>query len=1630
MFVKFSRVYFEFVESFYAVETSGGNDDDKVLMGFLDESKDQAASESSIPLSPQWLYAKPVETKTEMRAPSSLSLGNPADTSQKEGWRSDGPDDKKDWRKVITETDTGRRWREEERETGLLGRRDRRKIDRRVDNAPARETTDTRSLPASDRWHDVSSRSSSHETRRDSKWSSRWGPEDKEKEARTEKRTDLEKEEVHNDNPSFVGSSRAVSERDSDSRDKWRPRHRMEGNSSGPGSYRAAPGFGLEKGRVEGSNVGFTVGRGRSSVAIVRPSSAGRIGATHFDKDESVPGKPTFSSDSYCYPRGKLLDIYRRQKLDLSFADMPDNLEEVTFITQTTAIEPLAFVTPSEEEEAILGGMWKGRITSSGASYNACRKGRSTDNFTDVGDLGSNNEKEGFLPSVSSEELASTFRKAYNVDAFQADVDSIFSKDGHNVNFVNGGDGNLHGDQKAQEAIIRTDTDQVASARPKSNNIGSAPDIGHAGDSASHLEVADSSFAKHPLFDDDNGSAAAFDLSTKLPDDSNSLFMLPSSESYWADNLHPLESGENQSERCVSLEELSLYYCDPQGEIQGPFLGVDIISWLEQGFFGTELPVRLADAPEGTPFQALGEVLQFLKVAHEYDSSTDLSSKAEQSGSHEVKLDASLPTSGPASEIIHSATLNDPRWQLSEFEGLSAKHLQSRIPEHEVPLHLPYSEGPNFHEFVAQDEEIVFPGRPGSSGNLLGKTSRGISDPSANITSLPSLPTELTESGRPNQNDNKLHPLGLLWSELEGSNSRNDQLSNTPFSGAVQDQHMSHPGGRVSPYNPMADSAHTSDTWPDLYRKNAFSEPDLYKDTPHTQQFSRMDQESNRFDLEKLLSQQFQQQHLQSHNLSASHAYLNEPMLERVPSRNPMHQQLAGQTGQEVEHFLALQLQQRQLELQQHQLQQQQQQQFHQQQMLLKEQQQQQQQQSMARQLLLEQLLQNQIRDSGRAQSRADAIRSNNAIEHALLKEHMLNELQQRSQHPSLEQLLHAKFGQGHQNDLSDLLSRAKHGQMQSSEYQILLQEHLHARQLRQRAEMEEERQFGSNWPVHETNQFMRNPAAAHRANSAGFGPLEFYQHQQRPSPEEHLSFERNLSLQDRLHRGIYDPGLSPYERSLSLPVGGPGMNLDIVNSVARAQGLDMQDPSGRMDPAGQVGGFSPGVYSHHSQHPSVPTQFHTSHSDAMEGHWSESNGQLSNDWVESRVRQLQLQTERQKREAEVRRTSEDPSLWMSAGTSDDSSKKLFMELLYQKPGQQSTESLDVTSGVPYERRAPSGQYSVTSPSNHAFSLLSDQEASLSHPFAVGSYGSNSGVPPQIRVSDEKASSLESIEHLSIRNSSGASIEEPPLFSGAQGTSQASYPNPNMIGKSTLERDFLDVEARRRGLKNNGVMKVSAPETLEGMAQQAGLAAIDREEIPVNLIGSHNSLGIAGGNAGFYNTKIGSRESFAEEIAKDRVPGVLSKRPENILLKRPPVSRASSSHDGLSELASEPVTRGKNPPSLVLPEGVRRDGGNQANQVSDSQASGKKDARFRRTSSGDADVLEASFSDMLKSNAKKPAQPDAAAAAAAASESVDGQGARSGKKKGKKGRQIDPALLGFKVTSNRIMMGEIQRIED
>ncbi|KAM5568288.1 protein ESSENTIAL FOR POTEXVIRUS ACCUMULATION 1-like [Rosa sericea] len=1581
------------------VEVSGGNDEEKVLMGSSDELKDPAALDSSIPLSPQWLYAKPIESKLEMRGPT--SLGSSTDSNQKDGWRLEGSEDKKDWRRPATESESSRRWREEERETSLLGgRRDRRKTERRADNIPLRDTTDSRALPTTDRWHD-----GRNEVRRDSKWSSRWGPEDKEKEPRTEKRTDVEKDDAHSnsESQSLGANNRSAAERESDSRDKWRPRHRMEVQTGGSATYRAAPGFGLERGRVEGSNLGFTLGRGRSS-GIGR--SAGAIGSALSGKSEGVPGKPRHSADGFCYPRGKILDIYRQRKPELSFDTMPDEMEEVPLLTQVDFVEPLAFHAPDADEEAILGDIWKGKITSSGVVYNSFRKGRSTENITGVGDLEAADGVLGNLPSTVTQET-STFQEAANAD----DYGTLWNY-GSQRNVINGKDvGHKESDNRATEG---KDLDGISLSLQKSNGIYGDVETAGSYDSANQLHVGgsrkigDSAFSNHPVSDDIEFTNYS-EIRSKLPDVSNTLYGLASSEQNENSNprVKELEMG-------VHPEGLYYYYLDPQGVTQGPYQGLDIISWFEQGFFGIDLLVRLEDAPEGTPFKELGEFMPYLKSWDENGSIINPSSKLEESGGLGGSLESSLPFSAAVSDSNYTFLGNDHQRPMPELNSLSAQHIQPRISEPEAPLQL-HSRGQSFNDFVEQDEDIVFPGIHGTAAYSTARSSGSIHDSMANsINHLPP-PTELTESGVPIQNDNKLHPFGLLWSELESSQSKHSKSANMPSS-----------KGRAVPFGANPDPA-IAETWSDLHRKSSVSDPNLYQEMLTPRQLSHMEQEPSHYDLaEQLMSQQIrQQQQLQQRNMLSGFAHLNDNVLDPLQNQNLIHhQQLANHSAADLDHLLALQ---RQAQLEQHQLQQQQQ--FHQQQKLLQEQQ-----QSQVQQVLFEQLLRGQMHDPTLRQPHVDPVRANNVIDQVLLEQQLLRELQQRSHHlprhvdPTMEQLIQAKFGhtpQGHQTDLFELLSRAQHDQIQSLEHQM------HARQLPMgiRQRMEEERHIGSVWPAEESNQIFRTHAGnhGHRGHSSGFNPLDFYQRQQRPSHEEQLNhLDRNLSLQDRLQQGFYEPGSLAFERSMSLPAGAPGMNLDVVNAMARAQGLDMQDSIGRMQSAGQSGQFSSGIPSHNAHHPHVPNQFHVSHLDGIEGHWPEKNDQLENDWMDARFQQLHINAERQKRESEIKNTSQDQNLWMSDGINDENSKRLLMDLLHQKSGHQPSESLNAMSnGMFSDKRLPSGHYSGSSSTNHLFNLHADQEAGLNNSFRVGSFGSNPGELLQ----EEQASSVESNEKLMYRSNSGALADRESFLAGMNATSQSLYTNSNMISKSSIGKELSELEGRKRGSKSEGIFMGRSFEAQERMVEQAGLSATNFEERSKNAHSMNSSSGVSGGNAGFYGDKIGRSNSFVEQTAKDRAP-IPSKGQENILLRRPSVPSASASQEGLSELISDPVLRGKN--SSAASDGARRDTVvNPVNQGSDVMASSKKEMHFRRTSSAsDADVSEASFIDMLKSNTKKIAPMDAHATAGFPESSEAMQGGRSGKKKGKKGRQIDPALLGFKVTSNRIMMGEIQRIDD
>lgn len=290
----------------------------------------------------------------------SLPHGSSLEPAEREVRMMEGTLDRKERRRNVFDADSGLRWLEEERETSLLGRRERkkeverdvdnRKIDRRSDNVSARDSTDSRAPPTSERWNDGSTRSLGNEGRRDGKWSTRWGPDDKEKDSKSEKKVDAEKDEAHAEKQTFTG--RLLPE--SDSRDKWRPRHRQETHSVGTATYRAAPGFGSEKGRgkEKDSNVGFAPGRGRgitnSVTSFSRPSSAGPIGAP------AVHGKSAKTAASFRYPRGKLLDIYRQKNTMSSFEDA--KLEEIPSITLSTSVKPLAFVAPDTVEEVMSGG--------------------------------------------------------------------------------------------------------------------------------------------------------------------------------------------------------------------------------------------------------------------------------------------------------------------------------------------------------------------------------------------------------------------------------------------------------------------------------------------------------------------------------------------------------------------------------------------------------------------------------------------------------------------------------------------------------------------------------------------------------------------------------------------------------------------------------------------------------------------------------------------------------------------------------------------------------------------------------------------------------------------------------------------------------------------------------------------------------------------------------------------------------------------------------------------------------------------------------------------------------------------------------------------------------------------------
>lgn len=148
---------------------------------------------------------------------------------------------------------------------------------------------------------------------------------------------------------------------------------------------------------------------------------------------------------------------------------------------------------------------------------------------------------------------------------------------------------------------------------PGSNHVGFELEVAEIDALNADGNLDNSAYLKNAA--GDMNSTASFDVTAKLPGDSYSLFDM-SFISEFSNTNGPcqISNGEAKiSEQCVPPEELNLFYKDPQGEIRGPFSGADIIRWFDEGFYDMDLPVCLSDAPEGTLFLQLGEVLPHLK---------------------------------------------------------------------------------------------------------------------------------------------------------------------------------------------------------------------------------------------------------------------------------------------------------------------------------------------------------------------------------------------------------------------------------------------------------------------------------------------------------------------------------------------------------------------------------------------------------------------------------------------------------------------------------------------------------------------------------------------------------------------------------------------------------------------------------------------------------------------------------------------------------------------------------------------------------------------------------------------------------------------------------------------------------
>ncbi|XP_068653770.1 protein ESSENTIAL FOR POTEXVIRUS ACCUMULATION 1-like isoform X2 [Aristolochia californica] len=643
-------------------------------------AKDMQGSDNSIPLSPQWLLPKPGDKHGAVIGDSHLG-SYPSPTNRSDVVKTSGNDDdnhdvekKRDvFRPSLIDAEATRRdrWRDEERDTNSGIRRDRwrgegekevggdtsRKIDRWVENSLAKHAGEARrSMP--ERWSDSGNREVSYEQRRESKWNTRWGPDDKESESWRDKWLDSSRDGEGPRDKVMAPSINHGKDMDREADQYTRPWRFNISQSRGRGgdpphhqsvaSNKQPPLFSYGRGRGENVGSTFSAGRGRpnsNSGPINNQNSTQPclVGAAVDKVEESYGHHSTLK-----YSRTKLLDVYRMTDVG-AYKKLLEGFVEVASLTQADPLEPLALSAPSPEELTILRGIDKGDIVSSGAPQ-----------VSKEGSVGRSSTEMRRVKFGSREDLSSSMDDAKDESIYQAKGDHL----GHSESPLNekhphflDPDSKLemlhsfhsYQDSKSSmEEATHTEADEAAAVRE-----GSLPEksIAHSSipwRSQSRIERSrgpshdlrdfspevrsrmsdvewENITAVSPAYYKDERNwhvSEGFNLDmgrevnikrqlSGVDVDKEAKVLLGREDSFVArDKTMLVRRGFPQP----SPEDLSYYYKDPQGEIQGPFSGSDLIGWFEAGYFGIDLQVRVVTASADTPFSLLGDVMPHLRM--------------------------------------------------------------------------------------------------------------------------------------------------------------------------------------------------------------------------------------------------------------------------------------------------------------------------------------------------------------------------------------------------------------------------------------------------------------------------------------------------------------------------------------------------------------------------------------------------------------------------------------------------------------------------------------------------------------------------------------------------------------------------------------------------------------------------------------------------------------------------------------------------------------------------------------------------------------------------------------------------------------------------------------------------------